>query len=79
LYHKVSSSSGGDDSPFYVYYGNRNKIYFIRKNYRGLHKAWLLAYALVSRVGFYLRYDSVGKEKLLAAIRDGFRMKVGSD
>lgn len=76
LYHKVSSSSGGDFSPFYIYYGNRNKIYFIRKHYKGIHKCWLLAYSFLTRIGFYLRYDSVGKQKLVAAFRDGFRMPV---
>jgi hypothetical protein len=79
LYHKVSSSSGGDFSPFYAYYGNRNKIYFIRKNYKGLQKASLLAYTFLTRMGFYLRYNAAGKKKLLQAMRDGFRMKPHSD
>lgn len=75
LLHKVSSSSGGDFSSFYVYYGNRNKIYFIRKNFSGLHKLWLLAYTLASRFIFYLKYDSANKKQLIKAIRDGFSLK----
>ncbi len=76
LRHKVSSSSGGDASPFYIYYANRNKIYFIRKHYRFLKKAWLLAYTLLSRMVFYLRFDSVGRKKMFAGLKDGFRLPV---
>lgn len=32
LWHKVSSSSGGEDSPFKVYYLNRNKLYYMKKH-----------------------------------------------
>lgn len=76
LRHKVSSSSGGDASPFYIYYANRNKIYFIRKHYRFVKKIWLLAYTLLSRVVFYVRFDSVGRKKLTAGLKDGFRLPV---
>ena len=79
LYHKVSSSSGGDFSPFYAYYGNRNKIYFIRKNYKGLKKMSLLAYTFLTRIGFYMRYDAAAKKKLLQAMRDGFRIDPTAD
>ncbi|MCL2197373.1 MAG: glycosyltransferase family 2 protein [Defluviitaleaceae bacterium] len=37
LWHKVSSSSGGEDSKFFVYYCNRNRLYFLKKN-KGLYK-----------------------------------------
>lgn len=77
IQHKVSSSSGGDDSMFYIYYGNRNKIYFIKKHFSGLHKWYLYAYVLVVRFfGYYLRYDKERKKQLIKAIRDGFAMKV---
>jgi GT2 family glycosyltransferase len=79
LFHKVSSSSGGDSSPFYIYYGNRNKIYFIRKHYKGLHRLWLLCYVFLSRTVFYFRYEKAGKQKLVAALRDGFKMKVSGN
>jgi len=76
LFHKVSTSSGGDLSPFYIYYGNRNKIYFIRKHYKGLHRLFLLAYTILSRIVFYIRFDRVGRKKLIEALKDGFRIKV---
>lgn len=31
VYHKVSASSGGEDSPFSIKYGTRNRIYFMKK------------------------------------------------
>ncbi len=76
LFHKVSSSSGGDNSPFYIYYGNRNKIYFIRKNFKGINKALTLLYTFISRIAFLLKYNKQGKLKLMQAIRDGFRISV---
>ncbi len=79
ILHKVSSSSGGDDSLFYIYYSNRNKIYFIKKNYRGFRKYFALIYTLFARSVFYLRFDKERKKKLAQAIEDGFRMKVDVD
>lgn len=72
--HKVSSSAG-TNSPFYVYYSNRNKIYFIRKNFRGIRRWFALAYTLVSRVVFWLRFDPVRRKKLTEGLKEGFAMK----
>ncbi len=74
--HKVSSSSGGDNSLFYIYYSNRNKIYFIKKNYKGFRKYFSLFYTLLSRTFFYLKFDKVRKARLLKALQDGFRMPI---
>jgi GT2 family glycosyltransferase len=74
ILHKVSSSSGGDNSLFYIYYSNRNKIYFIRKNYKGLRRFFSICYMLASRIFFYLRFDSLRKKKLVQAIKDGFAL-----
>lgn len=76
LLHKVSSSSGGDSSPFYIYYGNRNKIYFIRKNFSGIKKYFLLFYTLMSRIIFYLKFDTAGRKNLVKGIKDGFNIPV---
>lgn len=75
LLHKVSSSVG-TNSPFYVYYSNRNKIYFIRKNFKGLHRYFALLYTLVSRIAFWLGFDKARKQKLAQGLKDGFKMKV---
>lgn len=76
LLHKVSSSSGGDDSPFYIYYGNRNKLYYIRKNYKGVSKIFSIVYTIFSRFIFFMKYNKSGKKKLIEAMKDGFKMSV---
>jgi GT2 family glycosyltransferase len=78
ILHKVSSSSGGDNSLFYIYYSNRNKIYFIRKHYKGLHKLMSLGYTLLARCIFYTKFNKEKKHKLIQAIKDGFKMSVKS-
>ncbi len=75
ILHKVSSSAG-DNSPFYVYYSNRNKIYFIRRNMRGFRRWFAIGYTLLSRVAFWLRFDKVRKQKLVQGLKDGFRLPV---
>ncbi|MBU6157751.1 MAG: glycosyltransferase family 2 protein [Bacteroidetes bacterium] len=77
IYHKVSTSSGGDDSLFYIYYGNRNKIIFIRKFFKGLHKWYLFAYYFLTRFFlYYLRFDKQRKKQLIKATRDGLSIKL---
>ncbi len=73
--HKVSSSSGGDTG-FYIYYSSRNKIYFIKKNLKGVQRYFAIFYLLVSRIAFWLKYDKSGRKKLVQGIRDGFKMKI---
>ena len=74
LLHKVSSSVG-TNSPFYVYYSNRNKIYFIRKNFKGLQRYFALLYTLISRIAFWFGFDKARKQKLVQGLKDGFKMK----
>lgn len=74
LMHKVSSSVG-TNSPFYVYYSNRNKIYFIRKNFKGLQRYFALLYTLISRIAFWVGFDKARKQKLVQGLKDGFKMK----
>lgn len=75
LRHKVSSSTG-TNSPLYVYYSNRNKIYFIKKNLRSFVKLFATFYTLLSRCAFYLKYDKVKKQKLVQGLKDGFALQV---
>ena len=74
LLHKVSSSVG-TNSTFYVYYSNRNKIYFIRKNFKGPQRYFALLYTLISRIAFWLGFDKARKQKLVQGLKDGFKMK----
>ena len=36
IYHKVSMSTGGENSPIYTYYSNRNRLMYIKNNNLGL-------------------------------------------
>jgi len=72
--HKVSSSTGGNDSPFSIYYANRNRIYFIKKNFKGLNYVLAMFVTLTSRVWKYFRYNKNEKQKLYGAIVDGLKM-----
>jgi GT2 family glycosyltransferase len=76
ILHKVSSSSGGADSLFYIYYSNRNKIYFARKNLKGLVKYFAISSAVLIRFFYLFRYDRMKRKKLIQAIKDGFRYPV---
>lgn len=72
--HKVSSLTGGAESPFVIYYGNRNRIYFIKKNYKGSMKYISLFLTLSSRIYKYLIYDKVQREQLIKGLKEGFRL-----
>jgi GT2 family glycosyltransferase len=72
--HKVSTSTGGAESPFTLYYTNRNRLYFIRKNLHGVKKWLALGYALATRP---LRLILLPRAKAARAWRgvfDGLRM-----
>ncbi|MBK7560876.1 MAG: glycosyltransferase family 2 protein [Chitinophagaceae bacterium] len=77
IWHKVSSSAGAD-STFYVYYSNRNKLYFIRKNLKSIPRLFSIFYVLASRVAFWLKYEKTKRRKLVQGLKDGFRLKVGN-
>ena len=72
--HKVSSSTGGDLSPFSLYYSNRNRIYFLRKHLRGLQKVVALCYVLCTRLLQYVLLPGPSAARLKQGVRDGLRM-----
>jgi len=74
LKHKVSSSTGGRSSDFSVYYYNRNRLFFIRKNYAGLERVVGLGWYFLTRCCKYAIYDAKQKVVLARAMRDGRRM-----
>lgn len=75
VWHKVSSSTGGGDSPFSIYYGTRNRIYFVKKNFRWLNKATAFCYFFMTRL---LKRNLFG-EKLYSSFKrgviEGFKLK----
>lgn len=72
--HKVSSSTGGDRSPFSVYYLNRNRVYFIRKNLQGLQKTVAMGYFLATRLPQLGRMPASLSRRGWRGVVDGFRM-----
>jgi GT2 family glycosyltransferase len=74
--HKVSTSTGGSLSPFTLYYTNRNRIYFIRKNLEGSQRAFALTYSTLTRVLRILTLPHPLAAKVWAGFKDGWRMGV---
>lgn len=74
IIHKISTSTGGDESNFYIYYSNRNKIYFIRKHFSGFHKLISITYHLMARIVFYFKFNSSQRVSLIRGLKDGFKL-----
>ena len=75
IIHKVSHSSGGDSS-FYIFYSNRNKLYFIRKNFSGLLKYFAIGYTFFTRIFYWLRFNKDQRKKLVQALKNGMTYTV---
>jgi GT2 family glycosyltransferase len=75
--HKVSTSTGGAESPFTLYYSNRNRLYFIRKNLHGLKKWVALSYALLTRPARICLLPRAKAARAWRGVLDGLRMPVG--
>jgi GT2 family glycosyltransferase len=74
--HKVSTSTGGGDSLFTLYYTNRNRLYFIRKHFHGPQKWLSLSFALLSRPWRLLRLPPPKVARAWRGVWDGLRMPV---
>lgn len=72
--HKVSSSTGGRWSAFSLYYGNRNRIYFIRKNLRLIEKIVSLSYILGTRPLRFLPLPWTLARSAWKGVFDGFKL-----
>lgn len=78
VFHKVSSSTGGKTSLFSIYYGTRNRIYFIRKNLNFFYFLIALFYTTVTRTITSFFYTKAQRERLWKGYFDGFKMKLKS-
>jgi GT2 family glycosyltransferase len=74
--HKVSTSTGGGMSPFSIFYTNRNRIYFARKNLKHVNKAFALAYILLTRLIYSATYSRPLVVKMWGGIKAGFQIRV---
>lgn len=70
VYHKISKSTGGEESPFSVYYLTRNRFYFILKNFSGMSRYRSLLYTLWNRMGWYLKADTRQRNSFRRGLRD---------
>ena len=70
LFHKVSFSTGGDETDFSIYYMSRNRTYFILKNFPFLKKIFAMVFMLTTRPFRYPAKIS----KVLTATWDGIRL-----
>ncbi len=76
--HKVSTSTGGARTPFSAYYTNRNRVYFLRKNFAGLQRFVAIAYMLSTRVPRLMSLPWKSARRGWRGVYDGFRMPIHS-
>lgn len=70
IQHKVSISTGGRTSLFSTYYFLRNRLYFIRKHFKGLSFVSSLCYTYFTSFAKIVLYDMKRKKVIIKAIRD---------
>ncbi|TAM09645.1 MAG: glycosyltransferase family 2 protein [Nevskiaceae bacterium] len=73
VYHKVSSSTGGSLSTFSIYYGNRNRILFVKKHIHGMRRFTALSYIFLGRIYYLTTCDRVTKTAIMRGIIHGLR------
>lgn len=74
VWHKVSSSTGGDMTPFSIYYGSRNRVYFTKKNFPAHVALVSLSFFLLTRFLKFKLFEAKLRSKLISGISDGFKM-----
>jgi GT2 family glycosyltransferase len=70
IQHKVSISTGGRASLFSTFYFLRNRLYFIRKHFKGLSFVSSLCYTYLTSFVKIILYDMKRKKVIFKAIRD---------
>lgn len=78
IWHKVSSSTGGTESLFSIYYSTRNRIFFIRKHFDLVHKVAAIAVVLATRAIKTAYYDWGKRARMWQALKDGFSVPLNS-
>jgi GT2 family glycosyltransferase len=76
VWHKVSFSTGGAVSLFSLYYGFRNRIIFVRKNYPVVLQAFSMAYIYSTLAVKFLNYEREKRDAVRRGLRDGFLLKL---
>lgn len=76
VWHKVSSSTGGGTSPFSIYYGHRNRLYFIRKNFSLVPKIFAFSFFFLTRLLKLRLFTKKLFKPFLRGTRDGLTLKL---
>lgn len=71
IYHKVSASTGGDETPLFIYYITRNRLLFNKKYNKNKLLFNVYFYALI--VYKTLKWKISGKNNLINAMFDGIK------
>lgn len=74
VFHKVSFSTGGNESLFSIYYGARNRIYFIFKNINWRFRFITLAYVITTSVIKLFKYNNHKRKQLVKGLIDGYTL-----
>ena len=74
VWHKVSSSTGGALSAFSVYYCERNRLYFIRKNFSFFFKIFALSFYFLTRPLKFKLLSKKLRPHFFSGISDGMKM-----
>jgi len=74
VYHKVSALTGGTESLFSIYYGTRNRVYFIGKNLTGLPYAVSMFFTVTTRFIKYLKFNKQQRKELMKGLHAGFKL-----
>ncbi|GAB6850326.1 glycosyltransferase family 2 protein [Paraburkholderia kururiensis] len=77
--HKVSFSTGGDETPFSLFYCTRNRLYFSRKNLRFPLSAVAQAYSVLAMLVKCPRFTPAGRRSVLRGIGEGMRLQQVAD
>ena len=73
IQHKVSFSTGGSLSNFSIYYGTRNRCFYIKKHYGFLQKIASFGFFFASRAIKLALYTPDQRKALLTGLRDGLK------
>ncbi|MGU7811598.1 glycosyltransferase family 2 protein [Burkholderia sp. AW49-1] len=77
--HKVSFSTGGDESPFSLFYCTRNRLYFSRKNLGFPYSLIAQSYSVAAMLAKCVRFTPAGRRSVLRGIAEGMRLRGLSD
>ncbi|MGL4533675.1 MAG: glycosyltransferase family 2 protein [Fusobacteriaceae bacterium] len=75
--HKVSVSTGGSDSNFTIKYINRNRLYFINKNFKSWNKIIAKSYFYGTRLIKSIGYNKIKRNSMWQGVKEGQELSKG--